>query len=206
MTEIREYRYRETTGLEEFLACEDEQGVVNPEVPAAFEGWEKMRTGDRWCGRDRYLWLHREVTIPGAWKGRRAVGVFDFGKTGGGNNSGFEAMCYINGKPYQGVDTNHMEVFFPEELCGQTFRLTFPSLVRAGRRWSAQDPGTQDRSCRSGLSGREGRMISIISAQWCWRRYSALETRIRRNYELRNALDQACLLIDWSYPGSEEFL
>ena len=36
------------------------------------------------------------------------------GKAGAGNNSGFEAMCYIDGKPYQGVDVNHKEVFFPE--------------------------------------------------------------------------------------------
>ena len=24
-------------------------------------------------------------------------------------------------------------------------------------------------------------------------------------YDLRNALDEACLLIDWSYPGSDAF-
>ena len=62
------------------------------------------------------------------------VGIFDFGKTGAGNNSGFEAMCYINEKPYQGVDINHMEVFFPEELCGKRFSLTF-------RLWSGLEGG-----------------------------------------------------------------
>ena len=204
MTEIREYRYRETTGLEEFLACEDEQGVVNPEVPAAFEGWEKMRTGDRWCGRDRYLWLHREVTIPGAWKGRRAVGVFDFGKTGGGNNSGFEAMCYINGKPYQGVDTNHMEVFFPEELCGQTFRLTF-------RLWSGLEGGGVPRIQEHRIGRADLAYLDEKTDDFYYLGTMVLETvqclgdADPVKYELRNALDQACLLIDWSYPGSEDF-
>ena len=113
ITEIREYSYREVTALEGFAAREDEQGVVNPEGPPSFEGWDVIHTGDRWSGRDRYLWLHKEITIPETWKGKRAVGIFDFGKTGAGNNSGFEAMCYINEKPYQGVDANHKEVFFP---------------------------------------------------------------------------------------------
>lgn len=132
ITEIREYCYREIRHLEEFAVCEDHQGVVNPEVPVEFEGWEKMRTGERWSGRDRYLWLHKEITIPESWKGKRAVGIFDFGNTGAGNNSGFEAMCYINEKPYQGVDVNHKEVFsrknFTESLsvlpsvCGQVWK------------------------------------------------------------------------------------
>ena len=134
ITEIREYCYREIRHLEEFAVCEDHQGVVNPEVPVEFEGWEKMRTGERWSGRDRYLWLHKEITIPESWKGKRAVGIFDFGNTGAGNNSGFEAMCYINEKPYQGVDVNHKEVFFPEELYGKPFRLTF-------RLWSGLEGG-----------------------------------------------------------------
>ena len=41
ITEIREYCYREIRHLEEFAVCEDHQGVVNPEVPVEFEGWEK---------------------------------------------------------------------------------------------------------------------------------------------------------------------
>ena len=108
--------------------------LLNPVVPVDFSGWDTIHTGDCWSGRDRYLWMHKEITIPEEWKGRRVVGVFDFGNTGAGNNSGFEAMCYINEKPYQGVDVNHKEVFFPEELYGTTFSLTF-------RLWSGLEGG-----------------------------------------------------------------
>lgn len=104
-----------------FLFSDDEQGIVNPAVPDQNENWGQIKTGDRWEGRDRYLWMQQKLCIPKEWKGRRALGIFDFGKTGAGNNSGFEAMCYINGKPYQGVDVNHKEVFFPEELYGSDF-------------------------------------------------------------------------------------
>ena len=203
ITEIREYSYREVTALEEFAAREDRQGVVNPEVPTEFEGWDTIHTGDRWSGRDRYLWLHKEITIPESWKGKRAVGIFDFGNTGAGNNSGFEAMCYINEKPYQGVDVNHKEVFFPEELYGKTFRLTF-------RLWSGLEGGVpreqEHRINRADLAYLDEKvddfyymgMLVLDTVQ-------NLSDTDPVKFELRNALDEACLLIDWAYPGSGEF-
>ena len=134
ITEVKKYRYRNIRNLEAFAVQEDLQGVVNPQVPAEFDNWDTIHTGECWSGRDRYLWMHKDIEIPAQWKGQRVVGIFDFGNTGAGNNSGFEAMCYIDGKPYQGVDVNHKEVFFPEELCGKTVNLTF-------RLWSGLEGG-----------------------------------------------------------------
>ena len=204
INEIREYSYREVSTLGEFAACEDKEKSINPQVPTQFEGWDKICVGDRWSGRDRYLWLHKEIQIPESWKGKRAVGIFDFGKTGAGNNSGFEAMCYINEKPYQGVDVNHKEVFFPEELYGKTFRLTF-------RLWSGLEGG--------GVPAPQEHMIKRADLAYLDEKVDdfyylgAMVLDTVQNladaeavkYELRNALDQACKCIDWSYPGSEEF-
>lgn len=204
ISEIREYCYREVKSLEEFAVCEDRQGVVNPEVPVDFEGWDKIKTGDCWSGRDRYLWMHKEITIPKEWSGRRAVGVFDFGNTGAGNNSGFEAMCYINEKPYQGVDVNHKEVFFPEELCGQTFRLTF-------RLWSGLEGGgvpkiQEHRINRADLAWLDEKVDDFYyMGMLMLDTIRNLEDTSPVKYDLRNALDEACHLIDWAYPGSEEF-
>ncbi len=136
--EIEAYRYRDIIHIAEFAVCEDEQGIVNPKVPDDTKDWEKMKTGDDWKGRDRYLWMQQTICIPKEWKGKRAVGIFDFGNTGVGNNSGFEAMCYLNGKPYQGVDVNHKEVFFPEELYGTQIQLAF-------RLWSGLEGGGKPR-------------------------------------------------------------
>ena len=204
ITEIREYSYREVTALEGFAAREDEQGVVNPEVPTSFEGWDVIHTGDRWSGRDRYLWLHKEITIPATWKGKRAVGIFDFGNTGAGNNSGFEAMCYINEKPYQGVDANHKEVFFPEELYGKTFRLTF-------RLWSGLEGGGVPRVQEHRINRADLAYLDEKVDDFYYMGMLVLDTVQNLadadpvKFELRNALDEACLLIDWAYPGSAEF-
>lgn len=204
ITEIKEYCYREIKNIEKFAMCEDRQGVVNPAVPVDFDGWDYIHTGECWSGRDRYLWLHTEIFIPQNWKGKRAVGIFDFGNTGGGNNSGFEAMCYLNEKPYQGVDANHKEVFFPEECYGKKVSLTF-------RLWSGLEGGgvpkeQEHRIKRADLAYLDEKtddfyylgMLMLDTIQ-------CLDQTDPVKYQLRNALDEACLLIDWSYPGSDEF-
>lgn len=202
--EVKNYRYRDIVELKEFAVCEDEQGVVNPIVPDCFENWDTIRTGDHWSGRDRYLWMHKEVRIPEEWKGRRVAGIFDFGKTGAGNNSGFEAMCYINEKPYQGVDVNHMEVFFPDELCGTSFRLTF-------RLWSGLEGGGVPKEQEHKIKRADLAWLDEKTDDLYYMGSLVLDTLNQLGdgdpikYDLRIALDRACHCIDWSYPGSGTF-
>lgn len=204
ISEVKNYRYRNAMNMKEFVVCEDEQGVVNPEVPVNFDNWETIQVGDCWSGRDRYLWMHKEVHIPEEWKGQRVVGVFDFGNTGAGNNSGFEAMCYINEKPYQGVDVNHKEVFFPEELYGKTFSLTF-------RLWSGLEGGGVPRPQEHKIAQADLACLDEKADDFYYMGTLILDT-IKNledgnpvKYDLRIALDTACHCIDWSYPGSETF-
>ncbi len=150
ISELKQYRYRDAQTIQSFLSKEDEEKLVNPKVPTDYTGWGELKLGDYWSGRDRYLWMHKEIQIPESFQGKRVVGVFDFGKTGAGNNCGFEAMCYINEKPYQGVDLNHQEVFFHEEDMKKTDFTYLPSLVRSGRgrcskRAGASHYGSKDR-------------------------------------------------------------
>ncbi len=204
INEVKNYRYRNIIPMKEFAVCEDEQGVVNPEVPVSFENWDTMKVGDFWSGRDHYLWMHKEVSIPKEWEGHRVVGIFDFGKTGAGNNSGFEAMCYINEKPYQGVDVNHMEVFFPKELCGSTFRLTF-------RLWSGLEGGGVPKEQEHRIKRADLACLDEKTDDFYYMGSLVLDTVNNLEdgnpvkYNLRIALDSACHCIDWSYPGSDSF-
>ncbi|RAQ22707.1 alpha-mannosidase [Hydrogeniiclostridium mannosilyticum] len=93
------------------------------EVPNKIEGGT-FGLNDLFIGRDRYLWAEKDVELLPAKEGCSVIGLFDFGETGGGFNSGFESLLYLDGKPYQGVDTYHNEVFF-NGLEGQKARLTF---------------------------------------------------------------------------------
>ena len=132
------------------------------------------------------------------------MGIFDFGSTGGGNNSGFESMVYVNGKMYQGVDSNHKEVFFDGELCGTDVSLTF-------RLWSGLEGGgipaqQEHRIARADLAWLDGKADDFYyMASMVWQTLGELEPSDPMQHELRKALDGACHCIDWSYPGSGEF-
>ena len=97
-----------------------------------------MKNGDVFEGRDKYLWLYKKVRLPEKKENCQTVGIFDFGKTGGGNTSGFESLLYVNGKPYQGVDTNHGDVVF-DDFSGEETELVFML-------WSGLEGGGEPRN------------------------------------------------------------
>lgn len=204
ISELKEYRYRDIIHLKEFAVSEDTQGKVNPEVPTDFTAWSTLKTGDTWAGRDLYLWMHKEVEIPSSWIGKRAVGIFDYGNTGAGNNSGFESMLYLNGKPYQGVDLNHKEVFFQEALYGTKVDLTF-------RLWTGLEGGgvptrQEHRIARADLAWLDEQVDNLYyMGTMILDTLKNLKDEDAVKYELRAALDAACHCIDWSYPGSDTF-
>ena len=204
ISELKGYRYRDVMALGQFAVREDSQGAVNPEVPDSFEGWDTMETGSVWAGRDKYLWMHKDIVIPAGWKGKKAVGIFDYGNTGAGNNSGFESLLYLNGEPYQGVDVNHQEVFFREEDYGRQLSLTF-------RLWSGLEGGgiprvQEHRIKRADLAWLDEQADDLYymgSMVLDAVRNMADDNEIK--HELLAALDAAFLAVDWSYPGSSEF-
>ncbi|SFR65657.1 alpha-mannosidase [Anaeromicropila populeti] len=204
VNELKEYRYRDRKSLGGLLSLEDNQGKVNPELPSEDENWELILAGQCWSGRDRYLWLKTELVIPEEWKGKKAVGLFDYGITGDGNNSGFESLLYVNGQPFQGVDMNHKEVFFPADLYGEKLECIF-------RLWSGLEGG--------GVKREQVHKINYADLAWLDEKTDDLyymgfaiidAVKTLKNddptvHELRRILDEAFLCIDWSYPGSEEF-
>lgn len=204
ISELKEYRYRDIIHLEEFAVKEDRQGKVNPEVPSDFTDWETLKVGDLWKGRDLYLWMHKPVVIPEEWRGKKAVGIFDYGNTGAGNNSGFESMLYIDGKPYQGVDANHKEVFFEDNTYGRETELTF-------RLWTGLEGGgipkeQEHRIARADLAWLDEQADELYyMGTMIVDTLKNLDDSDEVKYKLRAALDTACHVIDWSYPGSPEF-
>ncbi|WP_150274439.1 alpha-mannosidase [Paenibacillus tepidiphilus] len=203
IAELEPYRYRDAVILEEWLGLEDKEGA-NGVYPPPLEGGAPYRVGDYWTGRNLYLWLQRAVEVPEQWRGRRIVGVFDFGRTGSGNNSGFESLLFLNGKPYQGVDSNHQEVFLEPDTAGTTVDFTF-------RLWSGLEGGgkpvlQEHRIKRAELACLDeaadnlyytGRAVLGVS--------QSLAGSDPLKQELLMALDRAFRLLDWSRPGSDAF-
>ncbi|MFZ3386357.1 MAG: hypothetical protein WA120_04200, partial [Candidatus Hydromicrobium sp.] len=131
---LKELRYRNRIYLNDFLATPDVGEQVNPSPLKPTHETYELKLNDIWSGRDKYIWLTKDIQIPSDWNNEKIVGVFDFGTTGRWNNSGFESLLYVNGSLYQGVDSNHKEVFFDVKKLGNTIKMDF-------RLWSGLEGG-----------------------------------------------------------------
>ncbi|HIU76249.1 MAG TPA: alpha-mannosidase [Candidatus Pelethocola excrementipullorum] len=123
--QLEAFRYKDMVSIDPMTAMEGELGKddvykIPPENISGFD----IHIGDDFIGRDRYLWMHKMFVLPEKRESHQIVGVFDFGITGEGHNSGFESLLYVNGQRYQGVDSNHNDVVF-DTFAGQEVELVF---------------------------------------------------------------------------------
>lgn len=157
--------------------------------------WKEFGLNDFFVGRDRYLWLDKELTLPPAMEGCRVAGLFDFGESGGGNTNGFESLLYVDGHLYQGVDGNHQEVLFTGKE-GKPVRLTF--LL-----WTGLEGGGPHRTFYHQCRQAEVGYLHEKTDEFYYLAKSVTETlRVLPeddvNYAgLKAALDRALLCIDW---------
>jgi len=131
---LEKLRYKNRIYLNNFLVRPDSGKQVNPVPLKPIHKKNKIKLNDTWSGRDKYIWLSKVVDFPADWGNKEAVGIFDFGETGEGNCCGFESLLYINGSPYQGIDSNHKEVFFDIKELGKRIKMDF-------RLWSGLEGG-----------------------------------------------------------------
>ena len=196
-------RYRDIRMVEDWFLKEDEDGANGTRPAPIIEG-KPVQIGERWQGRDRYCWFSRHIEIPESWFDRTVIGYFDFGRSGGGNNSGFESLLYIEGEPYQGVDMNHQEVIFPKDAAGKTYRLQF-------RLWSGLEGGGQPRLQEYQFAAAKIGWLDGACDDLYYTAIAALQTidwldkNDERRVSLLHELNQAFLLVDWAQPGSSRF-
>lgn len=199
---LGKYIYRDFFEPAALYVLEEDGKLVNPAVPEFNEDWEKINIGDYWRGKDSFLWLHIEVDISAEWKNRKVVGLFDFGTTGEGNNSGFEAMLYLKKKSYHGVDKNHQEILLPDNFAGTVQALDF-------RLWSGRNPSYG--SCEHKIRRAGFAWIDRDTEDLYYTGKTVLETlKILDENDplkcrLRNLLNDSFLRIDWSFVGESSF-
>lgn len=200
--ELDDYRYRDKVELEYFNTKLNGDRDIAPNIPTEYDG--VIKTGETWKGRDLYLWMQKEVDIPSNWENKTVVGIFDFGETGAGNNSGFESLFYLNDKPYQGVDSNHKEVFLPKDINGTRVELIF-------RLWTGLEGGgipreQEHRINRAQLAWLDEKVDDLFyNASVILETIGELDEYSPDKVHLTKILNNAFKLIDWAYPGNEDF-
>ncbi|MCU9811433.1 alpha-mannosidase [Paraclostridium sp. AKS81] len=200
--ELDDYRYRDKVELEYFNTKLNGDRDIAPNIPTEYDG--VIKTGETWKGRDLYLWMQKEVDIPSNWENKTVVGIFDFGETGAGNNSGFESLFYLNDKPYQGVDSNHKEVFLPKDINETRVELIF-------RLWTGLEGGgipreQEHRINRAQLAWLDEKVDDLFyNASVILETIGELDEYSPDKVHLTKILNNAFKLIDWAYPGNEDF-
>ncbi|WP_257348917.1 alpha-mannosidase [Pseudalkalibacillus decolorationis] len=202
--EMSSYRYRDPIKLSEWKFVIDEAGEVGSYPPNDDDTSSIIKIGERWQGRDLYAWLSTVVSIPDNWSSKKIVGLFDFGRTGGGNNSGFESLLFLEGQPYQGVDSNHQEVFISERHAGNNLTFDF-------RLWSGLEGGGLPVQQEYKFERAEIAWLDEQVDTYYFDAKAVIETVLimsekqPERHKLLNALNQSLNQINWLNPGSEEF-
>jgi len=101
----------------------DDRDAMHNDYPGRISGIP-IQKDEYFIGWDAYAWIQTDVSLPPAREGFALWGLFDFGRTGSGHNSGFESLLFVNGERFQAVDTNHHDVPF-ESFAGTKCELTF---------------------------------------------------------------------------------
>ncbi|WP_188456226.1 alpha-mannosidase [Virgibacillus oceani] len=203
LTELDSHRYRGNVEISSFQFQLDAKGEVGTKPPIDGE-WTTLKKGETWTGRDLYAWLAAEVKIPVEWDSKEVVGVFDFGITDGGTNSGFESLLYVNHVPYQGVDGNHKEVFFSNELTGDAVQLDF-------RLWSGLEGGgrpvEQVHTFKQAFLAWLDENVDDLyyTGKAALQTVEMLDKTNPVREDLLLVLNRAFNQIDWMSPGSDEF-
>jgi alpha-mannosidase len=200
--ELKELRYKELHKIEAFSWYTDD-GTIGNRMPQGTP--EEVAVGFRWKGWDQYNWLCTKITIPDDMKEKEVIGLFDFGvPEGTGNNSHFESLLYLNGKPYQGVDGNHKEVFFDVSKNGQELDLKF-------RVWTGLNGGGFPRDMAMEIERAEFGVLDHPTDDLYFLTRNVLESYdlLDKNNEYKewmlNTLVKTFQLVDYTEPGSDRF-
>ena len=197
VNELSKYRYRDSIAINEILMLCGGDGVADKCLPDAGD-WTVFKKGDVWEAHDMYAWLCADVEIPISWDKNKIVGQFRFSTLQEPFEQVFEALLYVNGTPFCGVDTNHTEIILPSDVAGTVVNLKF-------RLWSGLRGIKHELAvcCISRLDAPSDDLY--FTGKAVIETIKILPENSGERAELLSALEEAFLAVDWSKPGSECF-
>lgn len=115
---LHEYFYVDFTDITDLQLAADNRDDKRFEPKQA--DWQSVALGDTWSGRDSYYWLRFVLMVPELAAGEQYVLHTHLGRTGGGGNSGFEGLIFIDGEIQQALDSNHQDMYLDDSFGGKT--------------------------------------------------------------------------------------
>ncbi|MGT2715656.1 alpha-mannosidase [Streptococcus respiraculi] len=200
INELENHRFHTIQTIPEWKLLEDTT-KQEKYPPSPFSNSAPFVIGDTWKGRDYYLWIQQDITIPDE---DDVYLYLDFGHTGGGYNSGFESLLFIDREIYQGVDSNHKEVKLAECYRNRTITVSL-------KLWSGLEGGGEEKiqihEFRKAALCRLNRPVDELMCYTDLLHKTMAELGEEHPLYHRYAvlLNHTFQLVDWSEPGSELF-
>jgi alpha-mannosidase len=111
--------YRDRRPLPPLRVAPD--GARGPDAADA-QGWAELPVGGEWGGYGRTVWLRGEAEVPAAWAGAAVALLVRLGDywllPGDILIAGPEALLYLDGAPYAGIDRHHDAILLTPEARG----------------------------------------------------------------------------------------
>lgn len=198
------YRRAASSPIAEFSFVRDDDAKVASPAPEGH--WNQIAVGESWIPEGATHWLQTDVEIPTLPTGQRVVGLFRLARTGRGFSSGVEAMLHLDGRPYQGIDPNHDEVFFGPEHLGRRVELLFKVWGAIYGHESDDTVPVEFRITRAEITALDEATDDLYFTALA--AYGTVRTLPKDSWERRqllSALDRAFLVLDWRVPGDDAF-
>lgn len=200
VNELDRLRYRNIRPIESFNTYLPPAGLEN-QLPLNYSN-EQFSVNEHWSGRDKYIWLNTSIkSIPLIEESSRVL-YLDLGRTGGGNNSGFESLVYINKEPFQAVDCNHKEVILPNNVKEMDLDILLWSGLEGGGH-----PQTQFYRIKEAWYGLLDKKVDSLYhlSKAVLQSIKVLGENDPSRLKLLKSLNDAFLMIDWTEQQSDEF-
>ena len=121
IAEIEQTIYSQRQPIGNLECCVTGTGKGPERAPET--GWKPFKVLGMWGGLDQTTWFRMTATIPASMKGQRVVALVrtaqaSFVPDNPDLNEGGEALAYVNGAPFQGLDRNRDELYLAEKARG----------------------------------------------------------------------------------------
>jgi alpha-mannosidase len=203
LQEIRATIYTEAQPMKETQFVVTGQGKGPESIPE--KGWKKCDLPYRWGGLDQTTWFRLQASIPKDWRGRQVVGIIKLqestyvvgvpmGIEGG------EALAYLNGEPYQGIDRNHETIQLAEKAKGgEVFDIVLEAC-----------PNTRHETYHT-LQHAQVAIYNPLAWDFYWDcqvPLEVIETMDANNatrQRMQNAIGEALQLVDLQHVGTDAY-
>ena len=175
---------------------------VHVTIPC-FSNSRSMLLGEEFAGNDCYLWLQKDILMPCARPGYNIVGLFDFSRIERDDCShGFEAMMFLDGHPFIGVDNNHSDVLL-NSFEGKSVQITF--MIWSGLNIGESQTVIHHRLCQAdiGYVHKATEELYYLSRALT-EALPCLSDNDPDKYALIDAMNDALACIDWDVDSFYE--